>query len=132
MGVAFQDDGIISNVNGMTAGDYATAKLKLFAAGPTITNATTLGALTEATFGGYASVTLSGFPAATASGHVATSTANPVTFSRTSGSQNIGGWFITNAAGTKLLAAGNDPNDPVSINSTVNTYQVTPTLGNAS
>jgi hypothetical protein len=132
MGIAFQDQGIIDAVNNLTAGALATAKLRLFQHGPSVTNATALGSLTEATFAGYTSVTLSGWSAAAASSHVASSTASPVTFTLTSGSQSIGGWYITDSGNTVLLVGGNDINDPISLNTTTNVYQVTVTVAAAS
>jgi len=132
MAIAFQDSGISHNIDNFTAGELSNAKLHLFQHGPTITNATTLGALTEATFTGYAAVVMSGWTGATVSSHVASSTANPVTFTLTAGSQAIGGWYITDNASSVLLAAGNDPADPVTLNTTVTTYQVTVTVQAAS
>jgi hypothetical protein len=132
MGVNFQDSGIQYDITNFTTGALANAKLHLFQHGPTISNATVLSALTEATFAGYAAVAMSGWSASTVTDHVASSTANPCTFTLTSGSQAIGGWYVTDSTSTYLLCAGNDPNDPVNLNTTVNTYQVTVTVSAAS
>lgn len=131
MGIAWQDGGITDNVNDATAGHLGAATLHLFQHGPTITNATLIGALTEATFTGYAAVALAGWTGAAVTAHVASSTANPVTFTLTAGSQSIGGWYVKDAGGN-LMLAGNDVNDPVSLNTTVNTYQVVLTVSDAS
>ena len=132
MAIAFQDDGIRVAVNNLTAGELATAKLHLFVHGPTISNATTLGALTEASFSGYAAVTLSGWTSASVTAHVASSSANPITFTLSSGTASIGGWYVTDSASSLLYAAGNDLADPVAMSVTVNTYQVTLTVADAS
>jgi hypothetical protein len=131
VGIAWQDNGIKDNVNDATAGHLSAATLHLFQHGPTITNATLIGALTEATFTGYSSVALAGWTGASVAAHVASSTANPITFTLTAGSQSIGGWYVLDAGGN-LMLAGNDVNDPVTLNTTVNTYQVTLTVSDAS
>lgn len=131
MGV-FEDDGIRVALDNVTAGELATAKLRLYSNNLTPTNAQVIGDFTEATFTGYAAVTLSGWTAASVAAHVASSTANPVTFTLTAGTQSIYGWYITNAAGTVLYAAGRDAAAPVAMSLTVNNYQVTVTVSAAS
>ncbi len=131
MGIAWNDDGIKDNVNDATAGHLSAATLHLFQHGPTYTNATTLGALTEATFTGYSSVALAGWTTAGVTAHVASSVANPITFTLTAGTQSIGGWYVKDAGGN-LMMGGNDVNDPIVLSTTVNTYQVTLTVADAS
>jgi hypothetical protein len=132
MPISFQDQGILDAINNLTAGALATAKLRLFVHGPTVTNATALGALIEASFPGYAAVTLAGWTAASVAAHIASSTANPITFTLTAGTASIGGWYVTDSGGTVLQLGGNDVNDPVGMSTTVNTYQVTVTVQAAS
>jgi hypothetical protein len=103
------------------------AKLRLFSNNVTPANTDVIGTYTEATFAGYASGALT-WGTVSVSAHVASSVATTVTFSLSSGSQNIYGPYITNAAGTILLAAARDANAPVALNTTTNTYQVTVTL----
>jgi hypothetical protein len=131
VGISWQDNGIKDNITDAIAGHLAAATLHLFVTGPTITNATLIGALTEASFAGYSAVALAGWTAASVALHVASSTANPVVFTLSAGSQSIGGWYVKDAGGN-LMLAGNDINDPVTLNTTINTYQVTLTVGDAS
>jgi hypothetical protein len=129
---AFQDDGIQDCLDALTGTTpISTALLRLFSNNVTPDNTTTLGGLTEATFTGYAAVTLSGWSAASLAAHVASSTANPITFTLTAGSQNIYGWYVTSADG-ELICAGRDVAAPVAMSLTVNTYQVTLTISLAS
>jgi hypothetical protein len=129
---AWQDDGIQDSLDTLTGTTpWSTAVLHLFSNNVTPDNTTTLAGLTEATFAGYSSVTLGGWTAASLAAHVASSTANPVTFTLTSGSQNIYGWYVTSADG-ELLCAGRDVAAPVAMTVTVNTYQVTLTISLAS
>lgn len=106
--------------------EWANAKLRLFSNNVTPTTSDTPSTYTESSFSGYSAVTLSGWSAASVSAHVATSTATPITFTITSGSATVYGWYITNSAGTRLLAAQRDASAPVSLSSTgTNTYSVT-------
>ena len=100
--------------------------MHLFKNSLTLNGTEVLGSFTEATFTGYAVVTLSGFAAAAISGTQAYSTGSVATFTLTAGSQNIYGYYVTDAADSKLYWAENDPNAPIALNTTDNTYQITP------
>ena len=111
-----------------TATPWSTAKVRLFTNNHTPTDSDTVANYTEATFSGYAAVTIGAFPASAVAAHVASSSPPTITFTLTAGTQNIYGVYITDAAGTNLLGAVLDPNAPVTLNTTTNTYQVTLTL----
>lgn len=90
---------------------YDGAKARLYKSNTTITKSTVLSDLTEADFAGYASITLANatFASASVSGHVASSlygTTLTWTRSTTGTAQTVYGMYITNAAGTKIIAAG--------------------------
>lgn len=128
-------NGIISDYGSQKALDtfdsnspWSNAKVRLYSNNHTPTDSDTIANYTEATFTGYAAINMPAFPASTVTGHVASSTAASITFTLTSGSQAIYGVYITDNAGTNLLAAIEDPNAPVTLNTTVNTYTVTLTL----
>lgn len=105
------DDGIkreLDNYSGFaTHVDLVNCIAALFTSPTSVTHATTLGALTEATFPGYARITLSSaWPAATVTAHLA-STQYPSTLLWTctggAGAQNIYGIYVLDPSATLLL-----------------------------
>jgi hypothetical protein len=104
-------------------------RLRLFSNNHTPAANDVLANYTEATFAGYAAVALADPGASTLSGNVATVTFAAATFTCTSGSQNIYGWYLTDSGNTKLYYAQADPAAPVTVSSAgLNTYTVTVTL----
>jgi hypothetical protein len=109
--------------------DTTTARLHLYQNNLAIAFGTLIGALTEATFTGYASIANmwsgAGAPAATAPGAIQTT--NPQTF--TAGaigvSNNIYGWYVTEAGSTALAAGGLFVGGPFAINTAGQTITVT-------
>lgn len=107
----------------------AGIKLRLFSNNHVPSNADTIASYTEATFAGYLAISLADPGASTVTGHVASATFAAATFTCTSGSQNVYGWYLTDTAGTKLYYAQADPAAPVTVSSAgLNTYTVTVTL----
>jgi hypothetical protein len=109
----------------LLASRWATAKLRLYTNNITPSTSSVVADFTEATFTGYAAITLPAWPASTLASHIATSAQASQTFTITSGSQNVYGWYITDSGGTHLLAAQRDPAAPVALSSTgTNTYSI--------
>ena len=123
-----QDDWIKTSLGDNVSGALVGVKVHLFSNNVTPTNADSLATYTEANFTGYAAATASGWSAAGLTGHVASTTANPVTFTLTAGSQNVYGYYLTDSTSGKLYAAERDPNAPVALNTTASTYQITPKI----
>jgi len=132
MSDVINDGGLAAALDAMLAdSQWATAKLKLFTNNVTPDNTFGTGSFTEATFTGYAAITLAAWGASSLSAHIASSLQPKQQFTITAGSQNIYGWYITNSAGTVLLASGRDPAAPVALNSAgMNKYGVTLTASN--
>lgn len=107
---------------------YSAGKTKLYKNNVTPADADVVGTYTESTFTGYAAVTNGAWGTVTITAHVAQSIAATVTFTLTAGSENVYGMFMTDSGGTNLVGACRDPNAPVGLNTTINTYQVTVTL----
>lgn len=110
---------------------FATGRLRLYKNNVTPSNANVLADFTEATFAGYASqvYTAANWPTAAAVAHVSTTSASVKTFTITSGTQDIYGWYFTDSGGTVLLAAQRDPNAPVTLDAAaVNSYSVIVTM----
>lgn len=113
-------DAILANA------DFATAKLRLFKNNFTPSNTSVIASFTEADFAGYAPIDLSAWGAAALFAHVAQAQNIATSFVITAGTQNIYGWYVTNAAGTKLLLSQRDPNAPVLLDGGgMNAYAVT-------
>lgn len=134
--VYVNDDGIKANLDSITGKSVTSigaGKLRLFKNNVIVSNATVIANLTEADFAGYAAVTLTAatWAAAAAAAHVASSQYGAsVTFSRstTGATQNIYGWYLTDAGGTKLYACANFTGAPIPITNSGDNIAVTPTL----
>jgi hypothetical protein len=123
------DQGIQDWLTDLISGTvFGAMKVRLYQNNHTPANTDVLASYTESTFAGYAAVSLSGWSAVTVSGHVATTISATATFTLSSGTQNVYGVFLTNSAGTRLEAAQIDPNAPISMSTTINTYTVTVTV----
>lgn len=139
--VYINDDGIKANLDSIT-GKLPTAigggTLRLFTAPTTPVDKTlVLAAFTEANFTGYAGIALNvaSWAAAVVSAHSAGSTYSAaLTFTRTAtgATQLIYGWFLTDAAKTKLYACVTFAGGPVPITNNGDNVSVTPTLSDQS
>jgi hypothetical protein len=127
MAGVWADDGIKAELDAMTGSSpISTAKLRLFKSNTTPSNATVLSDLTEATFAGYSAISLSGWSAAVVTAHVAQSDPSPGTFTITSGTQAIYGWYVTDSGNTKLLWAQRDTGAPITLDASgLSQYTVT-------
>ncbi len=112
-------------------------KLRLYKSAKTPSAGDVIGDYTaiEANFNGYAAQTIV-FPSAAAMvGAVASMTATAITWTKGVGGtgNDIYGWFLADAAGATLIAAGDDANAPIDMNTNGRTYTVTltETLGAA-
>lgn len=127
------DYGVQKGLDALTQNTpFSTSKVRLYSNNRTPSDSDVIGDYTEATFSGYSAVTLPAVPNSTVTAHVASASPSTVTFTLTSGSQNIYGVYLTDSGNTNLLGAVRDPNAPVAMNTTVNTYQVTLTFSLAS
>lgn len=130
MSGVFSDDGIKDALAGLhSSTDYTGAKLHLLKGAVTFDNTLTAATCNaqEADFTGYSAQSVGAWSAPTVTSHVASSFPGLISFTITAGNQDIYGWYLTDAAGTKLLQAQADP-DPsghVNISSTgINVYSV--------
>jgi hypothetical protein len=130
------DDGLkraLDIKTGAGGGSLGTGTLRLFTAPTSVSQPNVLGDFTEATFAGYSPPTLIGptWAVATLTAHVASSTygAN-VTFTRstTGAPQSIFGWFLTDAAKTKLYACALFASGPFTVTNAGDSITVVPTL----
>lgn len=130
MAGVWSDQGISDALAEVTAGSpVSTAKLRLYSNNVTPSNATVLADLTESSFSGYSAVTLSGWSSPVVTAHVAQSDPSSITFTITSGTATVYGWYATNSAGTRLLWAQRDPSAPITLDATgLNQYTVTASL----
>lgn len=113
-------DAILANAQ------FATAKLRLFKNNVTPTNTFNVASFTEADFAGYAPIDLPGWSPAAVAAHIATAGNIAQQFTITAGTQNIYGWYVTNAAGTALLLSQRDPLAPILMDAGgMNAYAVT-------
>ena len=87
--------------------------LRLFSNNVTVDGTQDHTSFTEATFAGYAAIALPDPGASSVAAHIASRAYAQQTFTITAGSQNIYGWYITNAAGTKAFWAQTDAGAPV-------------------
>ena len=113
----------------------AGSLLRLFNNNHTVTKATLLGDLTQATYPGYAAIALPALPASSVSAHVATSApAAAVTFLCTGGgpTESEYGGYITDSTGALLLAAWNFGAGPFVMFTNGDTIDVTPTFSTQS
>lgn len=111
-----------------------TVTYHLFTNALTIDRATTLADMVEAAWSGYASVDQddTNFTLTGVTGHTGFAIAAPITFANSSGTdQTAEGYYITDQAGTKLLAAANFDGGPVTVHDG-DTLPVTPTWGDLS
>jgi hypothetical protein len=112
----------------IAGGNFSAMKCRLYSNNNVPDNADVLGDYTESAFTGYAAVALSGWSASAVAAHVASTTAAVATFTLSSGTGTVYGAYLTNSAGTRLYAAAEDPNAPLTLNTTGNVYQVTVTV----
>jgi hypothetical protein len=123
------DQGIQDFLTDLIAGaNFSAMKCRLYQNNHAPANTDTLSSYTESSFTGYSAVALSGWSASSVSGHVATTTASVAQFTLTAGTQAVYGVYLTNSGNTRLYAAQEDPNAPVTLNTTVSVYQVTVTV----
>lgn len=120
------DQGVQDELDAMKGNSpLSTAKLRLYKNNVTPTNATVLADLTEADFSGYAAQTLV-WGASSITAHIAEAAAATLSFTISSGTQNIYGWYVTNSAGTRLLSVERDPSAPVAMDASgLNVYSIT-------
>lgn len=130
MAGVWSDLGIAKALDDIVAGaGFSTAKLRLFKNNVTPDNTKVIGDFTEATFSGYAAISLTGWSAAAVTAHVAQSDPTAGTFTITSGTQAIYGWYVTDSGGTVLYWAQRDPSAPVTLDASgLNQYIVTASL----
>lgn len=123
------DYGIQSELQNVIATTpFTTGKQRLYSNNHTPAQADTVADYTESTFTGYSAVTFGTWGAVSVSSHVASVSCATATFTLTAGTATVYGAFFTDAGGTNLIGACIDPNAPVGLNTTINTYQVTVTL----
>jgi hypothetical protein len=123
------DDGIGDFLEDLKVGaNFSAMVCRLYSNNhvPAVTD--TLANYTEATFAGYANVAVTGWSGVVVAGHVASTTSATLTFTLTSGTQNIYGAYFTDPGNTELYGAQEDPNAPVTLNTTVSVYTVTVTF----
>lgn len=112
----------------------ADVKIRLYTSDTTPGPASVLSDFTEMGSGtGYATVTVAhgDFTAAGVSGGIATLAAPDVTFSVSSGTSSIYGYYITDTAGMALLAAGRFSGAPLTLDAS-NPISVTPKFATSS
>lgn len=103
--------------------------MRLFSNNVTVDGTQDHTSFTEATFTGYAAVLLADPGASVVTAHIAAVTYAAALFTITAGSQNIYGWYITNAGGTRAYWAQTDAGAPVAMSSSglnVLSYTFTP------
>lgn len=108
-GISYQLAALIAQYNA------DVLRIHLFQNNITPTKSNVLGDFTEATFDGYAAINIGTWSAPAVSGHVASSSPPQVTFSKTAGvtTNNIYGYYVTDAANSVLYWSERDPNGPV-------------------
>jgi hypothetical protein len=127
------DYGITAELtNVIASAPFTTGKQKLYSNNHVPAQSDSVGSYTESTFTGYAAVTFGTWGSVTVTAHVASVTCAVATFTLTAGTATVYGAFFTDSGGSNLIGACEDPNAPISMNTTVNTYQVTVTLTVAS
>ena len=134
--IYLQDSGSTDALNawlGISASKMSTGNLHLFQNNVTISDSTTLGGLTEATFSGYAAIALSGatWGAVTVTAHVASSVAvASQNFTHNSGgtANTIYGAYITDSTNAVLLAAWNFASGPYVMANNGDEIKTTPTI----
>ena len=101
--------------------------LHLYQNNYTPTDSSVIGSFTEATFDGYASQTIATWSTPSVTAHVASSAAAPNVFTKSAGStpNSIYGYYVTDSANTVMYWAERDPDAPIPMTSTGNTYTVT-------
>ena len=131
MNQVYPDDGLVMQlVRILTAG----IKVHLFVNNATISRATTLGDLTEATHTGYAAITLDNtdFTTTGVVSNTGYAIAPPISFANSSGGDvSAYGYYITDTAGTKLLAAAKFDGAPL-VRGDGESWLVTPAWGDFS
>jgi len=128
----FPDQGLIKLLDLITVNDL---KIHAFTNNITPSDSTVLSGLTEAAWTGYAAVTLTNanWVSLGVTSHIGTKVYPTVTFSNTSGSPvTTYGGYITDNAGTVLIAVWLWDSSPVTIAATTGTYSFIPTIGDLS
>lgn len=130
MAGVWSDQGIADALDAITADvPVSTAKLRLFKSNTSISNTTVLSDLTESTFAGYSAQNLTSWSLSAVTAHVAKSDPAAISWTITSGTEAVYGWYATNSAGTRLLWAQRDPAAPVNLDAAgLNVYTVTASL----
>lgn len=131
MDLIFPDDGLVEQLTRILNGGI---KYHLFTNNVTPDLGDIVSTYTEAAWTGYAAVaqSFSDYAINGVSGHNGFAIATPISFSNSSGgSVNAYGYYVTNTAGTKLLAAARFDSAPVSIPNSGST-QVVPVWGDLS
>lgn len=132
MALEFCDQHKLDALNDLIASRYNGAKARLFKVSHTVAHGDTVSSFTEADFTGYAAITLNAWPAASLDGSFNAISVHPdVTFSMTgTGTTNdIYGVYVTNAAGTQLIGAEENPLGVQHMNASGLTYVVGITVG---
>jgi len=108
--------------------EWGTLTIHLFSNNVTVSDTTVIANLTECTFGGYAAQTIGPWTAPASDGGNGAYTQAPLVTWTPTGSglpQNVYGYYVTDAGGN-LRWAQNDPNAPVVLSNTSQTYGVVP------
>lgn len=128
----FPDAGLIWLLQQVAANNL---KLRVFTNNITPSDNTILSGLTEAAWAGYAALTLTAgsWVSLGVSSHVGTLVYPACVFLNTSGGPVTAyGWYMTDNAGTILVAVGLFDSAPVTLVATTGSYSFIPTIGDLS
>lgn len=131
MALKIQDGGLSRKMADVRAAWNTTnLKLHLYSNNVTPTTASVLGDFTECTFAGYAAQSIVNWTAPSITSHVATIGADPLTFTRstTGTSQNVYGYYVTDAASAVLYWAELDPSGPKVVTNAGDSITITPQI----
>ncbi len=131
MTLKLQDGGLERKMSdARTAWNTTKLKLHLYSNNFSPTTSTVIGDYTECTFPGYSSQDISNWAAPVTTSHVTQMLADAITFTRstTGTSQNVYGYFVTNAAGSVPYWGELDPAGPRVLTSAGDSVTVTPQL----
>jgi len=131
MTLVLQDGGLTRKLEDLRAAWNSTAlKMHLYSNNFTPLVTSVVGDFTECTFSGYSSQNIVTWGAASVASHIGKIQAAPITFTRsTSGaSQNVYGYYVTDAAGTVLEWAELDPSGPRVLTNAGDSVTITPVM----
>ena len=130
MSAVVMDDALVDFLSALASTPtWAGLTMRLFTNAHTPANTDTISDYAEASFAGYGPVTLSGWGPAVLAAHQATMTAATATFTYTGESTTtVQGYYVTDAAATRLYWAEQDPDGPVTLSATSNSYAVPPSF----